>query len=140
MKLAGPLVVVARHRQQRRALRLESVKPGGGLHGRHGGSQRQQVAVDAKAAYLAAHDVGEHRHMAKRLARMDVGHVHLNDRALQNRQRVADGVAVVRPGAGIDQYRVHAFAMGAVDALAHLAFDVGLEAFDFGAQFLAQRG
>jgi hypothetical protein len=42
------------------------------LDGRHRGAQAEQVAVDAEAAYLAAHHLREHRDVAECLARVDV--------------------------------------------------------------------
>src|SRR5450830_1784987 len=45
------------------------------LHGRHGGAQGQQIAVHAKAADLALHDLGKHRDVAEGLARMDIVYV-----------------------------------------------------------------
>jgi hypothetical protein len=100
--------------------------------------QSQQVAVHTKTGDLALGDGCDDRVVAKFLAGVDVGHVHLDDGALEDGQRVADAVAVVRPGAGVDQHGGGAVAVGAVDALGHFAFDVGLKALDIGAQFLAQ--
>ena len=64
--------------------------------------------------------------MTKRLTRMDVGHVQFHDRASQNRQRVANAVAVMGPGTRVDQHRIHPIGVALVDALAHSAFMVGL--------------
>ncbi len=69
---------------------------------------------------------------------MDVGHVHLDDGALEDGQRIADAIAVMRPGPGVDDHGLHAIGVGAVDALGHFAFKVGLVALDLGPQFLAQ--
>lgn len=41
--------------------------------------------------------------MAKFFAGVDVGHVYFDDRHRQDRQGVAQGDAVVRPGPGVDQ-------------------------------------
>src|SRR5437763_1571109 len=68
-------------------------------HSRHRRSQAEQIAVDAEAADLALRDSCHDRVMAKLLAGVDVRHVHLDDRRLENRKGVPDAVAVVRPGA-----------------------------------------
>src|SRR6218665_3991994 len=69
---------------------------------RDGRAQAQQVAVHAATGNLTLRDLGQHRGVAEGLARMHVGHVHLDDGALEDGQRVADAVAVVGPGAGVD--------------------------------------
>ena len=46
----------------------------------------------------------------------------------------------MRPGPGVDDHRLHAIAMGAVDALGHFTLVIGLVALDLRAQFKAQGG
>jgi hypothetical protein len=41
-------------------------------------AQREQIAVHAEAADLSLDDLGKHRDVAERLARMDVAHVLLD--------------------------------------------------------------
>ncbi len=77
--------------------------------------------------------------MAERLTCVDVRHVQFDNRAGEDRQRVADAIAVVGPGACIDEHAIDSVGEALVDPIAHCAFTVGLEAFDFSAQFLAQR-
>src|SRR5215469_14938729 len=53
-------------------------------------AQAQQVALGTEPANLAPRDLAEHRVVTKRLARMDVRHVDLDDRHGQDRQCIAD--------------------------------------------------
>src|SRR6185369_10127848 len=76
---------------------------------------------------------------AEWLARMDVRHVQLDDRHGEHRERIAQAVAVVSPGAGVDQHGVDVLAERTMDPFAHLAFVVGLKAFDLRAELLAER-
>src|SRR6266480_695523 len=108
-------------------------------HSRHRRSQAKQVAVDAEAADLTLRDSCHDRVMAKLLAGVDVRHVHLDDRRRENRKRVPDAVAVVRPGAGVDEHGVDLVGEAFVDALAHRGFAVGLEALDRHPELLAER-
>jgi len=76
--------------------------------------------------------------MAKRFACMDVGHVHFNDGALQDGQRVANAVTVVRPGACIDHDGVDLIGMRLVNFFNHGAFKIGLKAFHMAPQIFAK--
>ena len=67
---------------------------------------------------------------------MHVGHVDLQDRALQNGQCIPDSVAVVGPCPRVDEDCIDAFEVGLVDALRHGAFKVRLEALNFSAECL----
>ena len=69
---------------------------------RHRGAEAQQVAVHAEPGDLALGDLRDHRDMPERLPRVDVRDVDLDDRHVEDRQRVPDGVAVMRPGARVD--------------------------------------
>jgi hypothetical protein len=77
--------------------------------------------------------------VAEGLAGLHVGHVQFHHRDGQHRQCIADGVAVVGPGTGVDEHSIGALQLGPVDTLAHRALIVGLEAFQLRAQFLAER-
>ena len=72
------------------------------LHPPRQGLDGQQIALGAQAADLAHADRGGHRAVAKLLPLVDVGDVHLHRRQLDGGQRVADGVAVMGVGAGVD--------------------------------------
>src|ERR1700730_1664555 len=76
----------------------------GFLHGRNRGTEPQQIAVHAEAADLPLYDLGEHGVMPECLTGVDVRHVDLDDRHGENRERVANTVAVVRPRAGVDEH------------------------------------
>jgi hypothetical protein len=108
-------------------------------HAADGRAQREQVAVHAETGDLALNDLGEHRVVPERLARVDVRHVQLDDRAGQDRQRISQPVAVVRPCASVDQDGIHLIEEGLVDAFDHLAFVVGLKVLDIDAKFPSQR-
>src|SRR5688572_24120125 len=105
---------------------------------RDGRAQREQVAVHAEAADLAARDGGDHRMRPELLTRMDVRHVQLHDRHCQHRERVAQTVTVVSPGARVDQNGIYVFAECLVDPFAHCAFVVGLKACNLDTEFLAE--
>ena len=77
--------------------------------------------------------------VAKGLAGVNVGHVHFINRALEDGQRVADAIAVMRPGASIDQHGSGSIAMRSMNALAHGTFKIGLETLDAGTQIVAER-
>src|SRR5207248_7799645 len=57
--------------------------------------QRQPVPVDAQPADDPGRDGGDHRMVPELLPRVDVGDVHLDERTVQQRARVADRVRVV---------------------------------------------
>ena len=61
---------------------------------------------------------------------LDVREVHLGDGRLDDLERVTQRVAVVRPGAGVDDHRPGALDGDAVELLHHLALEVGLERQD----------
>ena len=67
------------------------------------------------------------RDMSELFSRVDVRHVAFNDGNLQNAQGITHGDAVVGPGTGVDDHRVHFLEMRLVDLLAELPFKVGLE-------------
>jgi len=71
---------------------------------------------------------------------MDVGHVQLDDRASEDRQGIADAIAVVRPGARVDQDRVIPFLEAQVNTLDHQRFAVGLKGVDADAELRGQFG
>ena len=48
-------------------------------------AQAQQVAIYPKTGNLAFGDVSDHRVVAKGFTGVDVGHVHFNDGALEDR-------------------------------------------------------
>ena len=54
-------------------------------------------------------------------------------------ERVANGDAVVGPGAGVDDHRIHLVQMRLVDLLAELALEVRLEGLQLHTQLLGQR-
>src|SRR5262245_13519868 len=110
----------------------------GGLPDRgNRGAQRQQIAVDAETADLPADDRSDHGMRAEGLAGVDVRHVQLDDRHREHREGVAQAVAVVSPGAGVDQYGVDVLAECAVNPFAQIPLVVGLKALDFHAQLSA---
>src|SRR4029077_15991232 len=106
----------------------------GGASGGNGCAQAEEIAVHAEAADLALHHLGEHRVAAEFLARVDVRHVHFDHRHLEDGERVADAVAVVGPGARVDHHGIGAIGVRGMNALAHRALDVGLEAQHFDAK------
>jgi hypothetical protein len=69
---------------------------------------------------------------------MDVGHVHFDDGAFQNGQGIANAIAVVRPGAGIDHDGINAIGVCLVNFFNHDTFKIRLKAFHAGAQVLTQ--
>jgi len=76
--------------------------------------------------------------MAKSFACMNVGHVHFNDGALQDGQRITDAVTVVRPCACIDHDCVDLIGMRLVNFFGHGTFKIGLKAFHMGTQIFAK--
>ena len=76
--------------------------------------ERLAVAVGALADHAVRDEVGDHRGAAPLLALVDVRQVHLDDRHVEDLERVVDRVAVVRPGAGVDDQAV-GVAVGVVD-------------------------
>ena len=68
--------------------------------------ERLAIAVGALAGDGAEHQPLEHRVAPPLLARTDVGEVDLDRGHAGDLERVADRVAVVRPGAGVEQRRV----------------------------------
>ena len=64
---------------------------------------------------------------------MNVRHMNFDDRHRENRQRIANAVAVVRPGAGVDHHAVYLVEETLMNALAHRALSVGLKTFDLSA-------
>ncbi len=77
--------------------------------------------------------------MAKCLARVDVRHMDFDDGYGQDGQCIADPVAVVCPGPGIDQHGLRAVGVRLMDAVYHRPFAVGLEATHPCVQFRTQR-
>ena len=77
--------------------------------------------------------------VAERFPRVDVRHVYFEDRRLEDGERVANPVTVVRPGTGVDQHGVDGVAMRLMDAFAHCTLEIRLEALDFDAEFLTER-
>src|SRR5688572_28905817 len=75
---------------------------------------------------------------AEWLTRMDVRHVQLHDRHCQHRERIAQTVTVVSPGARVDQNGIYVFAEALLDPFAHCAFVVGLKASNLATEFLAE--
>ena len=92
----------------------------------------------AKAGDIAFGDVGDHRVLAKFIAGMVVGHVDLDNRTSQDGQRIAHSVAVVRPGAGVDDNTVNLVHIGLVDTIDQCAFAIGLKVLHCHAQFTPQ--
>src|SRR5690606_31928006 len=99
----------------------------------HGGDETKQVAVGAEARDLPGADGRHHRAPPERLARVDVGQVHLDGGQPDGRNGVAQRVAVVGERAGINDDGVKSPA-GAVKRVDELAFVVRLEKLHFGAQ------
>ena len=90
--------------------------------------QTQKITFHAKSADAARTHRGKHRMVAKGLARVDIGHVYLNHRHGQYGQGIGQGVAVVRPGSGVDDNRIYPFGQGLMDAFNHGPFVIGLKA------------
>mgnify|MGYP007039721769 CR=1 FL=1 len=76
--------------------------------------------------------------MPEGFPRVHVGDVELHV-AGHERGRVRDGVRVVRPRAGVDQHGIDGIAVRLMDAFAHRALEVRLEALDFDTEFQAER-
>src|SRR5439155_22963676 len=64
--------------------------------------ERLPVALGALADHAFRDDVRDHGHAPPLLALLDIREVHLDDRKLEQLERVANRIAVVRPRAGID--------------------------------------
>ena len=75
-------------------------------------------------------DAVQHRVPTELLALLDVGEMDLGDGSAHHLERVPDRVAVVRPGAGVDDHRAGALHGQAVQLLDHLALEVRLEGPD----------
>ena len=71
-------------------------------------------------------------------SRMHVGHVHLDHGDFQYGEGIGNGMAVMRPGSGIDDDGLYVLIRSLVDALHHDAFVIGLKTFHRSAKFLAQ--
>jgi len=108
------------------------------LKGRYRSAQAQAITVSAKTANRSAHHFGKYGLMTKGLTSMHIGHVHFDDGALEYGERVANTVAVVCPGARVNQNRLGAVLMRLMDMLDHGAFVIGLKAFDVSAELRAQ--
>jgi hypothetical protein len=106
---------------------------------RKGRPQGKQITLNPESADLSSDDTGEHRMVPERLPRMNVGHVQFDDPTGQDRERVADAVAVVCPRTGVDQHGVPTLFISAMDTLTHRRFAVRLKRIDLHTQFLAQR-
>jgi len=98
--------------------------------------QSEPVAVDAKAADDAGGHRGHDGMVPERLARVNVGDVHLDQGGGQQGAGVADGVGVVRPGAGVEHDR-RVFVRSLVEPVEQHVLSVGLTDLDREAQFLA---
>ena len=87
--------------------------------------ERLAVAVGPLADHAVRGEVGDHRVAPPLLALVDVREVHLDDRDLEDVERVVDRVAVVRPRARVDDQPV-GVAVGVVDPVDVLALVVRL--------------
>jgi hypothetical protein len=88
-----------------------------------------EVAVPSEAGDDAEADGGEHRRVAERLPSVDVRQVRLDDDEAGTGDGVAQGDAVVREGAGVEDHTVDV-AAGLVQPADELALDVRLEVDD----------
>src|SRR5918995_488113 len=88
--------------------------------------ERVPVALRPLAGDARDADALEHRHAPERLARVDVGQVHLDRGQPGDLERVAQRPGVVRPGARIEDQAVREVAR-LVELLDVLALEVGLE-------------
>src|SRR5262249_3554665 len=135
--LLPPVTTTMRSRSSRSIARPSDALAA--ARGRDRGAKPEQVAVDAEARDLPLRDSGDHGVMAPFLPGVDVGHVHLDDRACQDGKSIADTVAVVGPRARVDQDAVDLVVVGLVNALAHLGLAVGLERSQLDAELPGER-
>ena len=91
-----------------------------------------EVALDASANKVCNAYVGQNIGVAEGFARIDVGHVHLDNGDTNTLDAIAKGVAVVRVGAGIEHNGIAIRLLKDVDKF---AFDVAL-----GANHLSAKG
>src|ERR1700675_3085233 len=103
---------------------------------RDGSSQAEEIAVDAESANLALDDFAEDRLMPTRFPRVNVRHVNLDDGYREDRERIADSIAVMGPCARVDDDPVEFLDEAFMNFLAHRAFAVRLEAHHFHAELL----
>ena len=105
---------------------------------RHGGPEAEEVAL--KTEYdLPLGQRRDDRMATKFFPRVDVGHVNLHDGSRQNGQGVPQGVAVMRPGASVDENGIDPLLVRIMDLPADRPFIIRLEGFDGAAQLLPQR-
>src|SRR6185312_14391394 len=95
--------------------------------------ERLPIAVRAFSDHALRREVAEHGVLPPLLAVLDVGQVHLHDGRLEQLERVADRVRVVRPGTGIGDDAVGPVER-VVAPLDELPFVVRLPATDVAAE------
>jgi hypothetical protein len=99
--------------------------------------QREPVAVDAESADDPRRDGGHDRMVPERFTRVDIRDVHFDQRAVQQRAGVPDGVGVVGPRPGVEHDR-RPFVRGGVQPAEHLRLGVGLADLDRESELLAE--
>jgi hypothetical protein len=99
--------------------------------------QREPVAVHAESADDPRRDGGHDRMVPERFTRVDIRDVHFDQRAVQQRAGVPDGVGVVGPRAGVE-HDPRAFVRRGVQPAEHLRLGVGLADLDRESELLAE--
>ena len=103
------------------------------------GPESQGVNIGAQTDDDAVCNGRDHGMMTEFLPFMYIGHMKLNDGALQHLQSIGDRIAVMGPGPGVDQDAVIMFQISFMDFIHHLSLVVGLKAGDSDTQFPGQR-
>ena len=98
--------------------------------------QRDAVAVDTEPADDARGDRRDDRVVPERLAGVDVGDVHLDQRGGQQRTGVPEGVRVMRPRPGVNHHR-RPLVRSRVQPAEHFSLGVGLPHLDGEPELLA---
>ena len=94
----------------------------------HGGLQRQLVAERPEPANYALGDIGKIGVPAKRLARVNIGQMHLDEGNPGREQGVPQRDARMRIGAGVDQDERYPFVVGSMDAIDQGMLGIALKA------------
>src|SRR6185437_13126483 len=90
------------------------------------GLQREMIATGPGAGDRDPAHLGDHRSSPELLPRVDLGHVHLDDGQAASLDRVAHGIGVVRPRAGVHDDRAESLAGRVVAPPDELALVIGL--------------
>ena len=80
-------------------------------------------------------DIAEYGHLAERFARVDVRHVHFDDRHAQDCERIAQPVVVMGPCSRVDHDGGEVLLVRSMNTLAHDALVIAVERFDADVEF-----